>query len=155
MGDQSGEKTTPEVAFAAELTGERGEGSSGVEWRSGVVARLARGAVKLAVVAVRLEVYGNGGKRLPEAVKVRLLGCGGGSGAPAIELENGAEAGVWRGTAKPVVATAQRGNVGSGGSNRLEGVQAAVARPHDGKVVPAVQEGDGVDAEVRWGAAML
>jgi hypothetical protein len=68
QGDGRGATGGTKVAVARV---HRGAGGSGVEWRSGVVAGLAGGAAKLVVVAARLEVDGNGGKRLPKAAKRR------------------------------------------------------------------------------------
>ena len=61
--------------------------------------------------------------------------------------------GRWR----PVGWPREEGDGGSNGGTEDGGRRraAAVARPRDGRAVPAAEEGDGVNAGVRWGDAKL
>uniref|UniRef100_A0A0E0B832 DUF834 domain-containing protein n=1 Tax=Oryza glumipatula TaxID=40148 RepID=A0A0E0B832_9ORYZ len=117
---RGGENRRPGKVEAVELTGARGEWSSGefpVAW-SGDWG--TAGAATLWVAVGRPgKTPLTGGERL-KAVEVRRLWCGGGSGAPVAFLGKGGDAEMRLSTAEPMVAVAWRGDGRSGGGGRLE-----------------------------------
>uniref|UniRef100_A0A0D3HBB8 DUF834 domain-containing protein n=1 Tax=Oryza barthii TaxID=65489 RepID=A0A0D3HBB8_9ORYZ len=115
-----------------------GEGRGGGTHRRarGIELRRVSGAATLWVAVGRPgETPLTSGERL-EAVEVRRLWCGGGSGAPVAFLGKGGDAEMRLSTAEPMVAV-----VG--------------ARPRDGNGAAGVEGEDGVGAGALCGAAKL